>query len=217
LSIADRRAQDRARRKEQILQAARATFAETGWHRATVDSVAERAQVGKGTIYLYFDSKEAILAELVLEALAELGTRLRVASESRSPLHPAQRLRAMADAYLAYAQNAPDYFRLLTAFDGGSFQNGVSAEQQEELLARSNHTLELVTQVIGDGMALGVFVPGHPRQTAGVLWAALNGALGLLAHPVRRSIVPATAEEFYFTTLELFLRGISVEDGHPGF
>ena len=48
-----------------------AVFAETGWHRATVDAVAERAQVGKGTIYLYFDSKEAILAELVLQALAD--------------------------------------------------------------------------------------------------------------------------------------------------
>ena len=52
-------------------------FAETGWHRATVDAVAERAQVSKGTIYLYFGSKEAILAELVLQALDELADPLR--------------------------------------------------------------------------------------------------------------------------------------------
>ncbi len=216
MSIADRRAQEKARRKEQILQAARATFAETGWHRATVDSVAERAQVGKGTIYLYFESKEAILAELVLQALAELAARLRLASEACSPLHPAQRLHAMAEAYLKFAQDAPDYYRLLTAYDGGDFQQGVSAEQQEELLARSRHTLELVAQVIADGMALGIFTPGDPRRTAGVMWAALNGALGLLSHPVRRTIVPATAREFYFTTLELFMRGISIEDGRTG-
>ena len=216
MSIADRRAQDKARRREEILQAARATFAETGWHHATMDAVAERAQVGKGTIYLYFGSKEAIIAELVLQALDELATRLRLASESCSPSHPKLRLQAMAEAYLSFAENAPDYFRLLTAYDSGNFQQGVSREQQLELLARSKHTLDLVTQVIADGMSLGIFMAGDSRQTAGVLWAALNGALGLLAHPVRRTIVPASAQEFYFATLKLFLRGITAEDGHEG-
>ena len=91
-------------------------------------------------------------------------------------MQPEHRLQAMAEAYLAFAENAPDYFRLLTAYDSGNFQQGVSQEQQGELLARSKHTLDLVTQVIADGMALGVFTAGDPRQIAGVLWAAFNGA-----------------------------------------
>jgi AcrR family transcriptional regulator len=208
MAVANRRAQERARRKEEILQAARTVFAEQGWHRATVDAVAERAEVSKGTIYLYFESKEAILAELVLQALAQLTIELRQASDNCSVLQPEQKLQAMAEAYLAYAGTAPDYFRLLSAYDGGNFQQGVPEELQGELLAQSNCALDLVSQVVADGMALGVFTAGEPRKAAGVLWAALNGALALLAHPVRRSMVPATREDFYRATLDMCLRGM---------
>ena len=127
----DRREQDRARRKQDILQAAHAVFAQDGYYRATVDAVAERAEVGKGTIYLYFDNKEAILAELTLQALGELAGQLQTANDRCSPLHPDHRLAAMAAAYLDFAQNAPDYFRLLNAFDHGSFRDGISPELRE--------------------------------------------------------------------------------------
>jgi AcrR family transcriptional regulator len=208
MAAADRRELERARRKQEILQAARALFAQHGYNRATVDAVARRAELGKGTIYLYFDTKEAILAELTLQALAELGEQLQVAADHCSPLHPDQRLRAMADAYLTFAQHAPDYFRLLNAFDHGGFLDGVSAALREQILVESNRTLELVTQAIADGMALGIFAAGDARQAASVLWAALNGALALAAHPIRQTLVAADAASLYHATLEVYLRGL---------
>ncbi len=205
----DRRDQERARRKQEILQAARAVFAESGFERATVDAVAHRAEIGKGTIYLYFENKETILAELVLQALSELVLRLQTASDQCSLLHPDQRLHAMADAYLAFAQNAPDYFRLLNAYDHGSFQTGISAGLRQQIIAESNRTLELVAQAIADGMALGLFAPGDARQLAGVIWAALNGARALMAHPVRRELAAADAIDLYRATITLCLKGLT--------
>ena len=204
----DRREQERARRRQDILAAARVVFAQDGFRRATVDAIAQRAEVGKGTVYLYFASKEAVLAELVLQALAELAARLQAASDHCSVLHPDHKLRAMAEAYLIFGQQAPDYFRLLNAFDRGDFQDGVSAERREQILIESNHTLDLVSQAIGDGMALGLFAPGDPHQAAGVLWAALNGALALAAHPIRRDMMHADASVLYFATFDLCLRGL---------
>ncbi len=208
LSIADRRAQERAQRRDDILQAARTVFNEVGWRRATVEAVAERAQVSKGTIYLYFESKEAVLAELALQALTGLATELAAARDSCSVLQPEQQLQTMAHAYLEFSQNAPDYFRLLTAYDRGEFEQGVSRERQQHLLEQSEHTLNLVSQVIADGMALGQFTPGDANQVAAVLWAALNGALALYSHPVRRLMMPSTIQDFYQHTLDLFLRAI---------
>src|SRR5450759_5929742 len=77
-----RRARERAQRKEGILQAARAAFAESGYRRTTVEAVAERAEIGKGTIYLYFESKDAIQAELLLQALAELQAQLKAVGDN---------------------------------------------------------------------------------------------------------------------------------------
>jgi AcrR family transcriptional regulator len=204
----DRREQERARRRQDILAAARVVFAQDGFRRATVDAIAQRAEVGKGTVYLYFASKEAVLAELVLQALADLAARLQIASDHCSVLHPDHKLRAMAEAYLAFGQQAPDYFWLLNAFDRGDFQDGVSAERREQILIESNRTLDLVSQAIADGMALGLFAQGDPHQAAGVLWAALNGALVLAAHPIRRDMMHADASTLYFATFDLCLRGL---------
>ena len=215
MAAADRRELERARRKQDILQAARAVFAQDGYNRATVDAVARRAELGKGTIYLYFDTKEAILAELTLQALGELGEQLQAAVNRRSPLQPDQRLRAMADAYLAFAQHAPDYFHLLNAFDHGGFQSGISSALKEQILIESNRTLELVAQAVGDGIALGIFAPEDARQTASVLWAALNGALALVAHPIRRTLVSADPADLYRATFELCLKGLERDSIPP--
>ena len=209
MATQERRQLDRARRTQEILLAARASFAQHGFHHATVDQVAQRAEVAKGTIYLYFENKEAILAELTLCALSDLVSRLTAASDGHSLLNPEAKLRAMAQAYQSLAQEAPDYFRLLTAFDSGDFERGLSPERREQLRAASNRALELVTQTISDGMALGAFAIGDARQAAGVIWAALNGALALMAHPVRRELIATDANLFYHATLENCLRGLA--------
>jgi len=208
VAAADRRELERVRRKQDILQAARAVFAQDGYNRATVAAVARRADLGKGTLYLYFDTKEAILAELTLQALGELGGQLQAAVDRCLPLHPDLRLRTMADAYLAFAQHTPDYFRLLNAFDHGGFQDGISPALREQILVESKRTLELVAQAVADGIALGIFVHADARQAASVLWAALNGALALAAHPIRRTLVSADPADLYRATFELCLKGL---------
>lgn len=215
MATQDRREQDRARRKRDILLSARSVFADNGFHRATVDEIAQGAEVAKGTIYLYFENKEAILAELVLQALAELHDRLEAASETRSLLHPDGRLRAMAEAYLAFSQHAPDYFRLLTVFDGGHLGADLAPARREMILAASNQTLDIVTQAIADGMALGIYAAGDARQIAAILWAGLSGCLALLAHPIRRAMLGLDPVRLYHDTTEVLLSGMAHCDEAP--
>jgi AcrR family transcriptional regulator len=212
MATQDRREQERARRRNDILMSARAVFAQDGFHRATVDRIAQRAEVAKGTIYLYFETKEAILADLVLLALAELQRQLRDAVEAHSILQPEGRLRAMAEAYLGFSQRSPDYFRLLTAFDGGDLGDNLSPQRNQLILAASNRTLDLVAQAVADGAALGVFGVRDARQAAAVLWAGLNGSLALLAHPIRRTMIQTDLPGLYHATLELLLKGLTCAD-----
>lgn len=55
---------ERRDRREAILEAALELFSERGFHGAAVPAVAERARVGAGTIYRYFESKEALVNAL---------------------------------------------------------------------------------------------------------------------------------------------------------
>ncbi|MGA3116993.1 MAG: TetR/AcrR family transcriptional regulator [Syntrophobacteraceae bacterium] len=61
--------------KERILDAALEVFSLKGFHPATMDEIAEKAGVGKGTLYRYFETKEKLFAELVRLRLEELGRR----------------------------------------------------------------------------------------------------------------------------------------------
>lgn len=62
------------RTRARILLGARQAFLERGWSAATMATIAERAEVGAGTIYQYFRAKEDVLAALVHEwTLAALG------------------------------------------------------------------------------------------------------------------------------------------------
>ena len=59
-----------ASRTEELLEAALEVFADQGFARARLEDVAKRAGVTKGTVYLYFDSKEALFRELVRTKIA---------------------------------------------------------------------------------------------------------------------------------------------------
>lgn len=52
-------------RTEEILDAAMVVFGESGFARAKIEDVAHLAGVSKGTVYLYFDSKESLFREMV--------------------------------------------------------------------------------------------------------------------------------------------------------
>ena len=59
-------------RRRQILDAAKAVFAEAGYHGASINAIIERAQIARGTFYLYFESKAAVFDSILDQAMADL-------------------------------------------------------------------------------------------------------------------------------------------------
>jgi AcrR family transcriptional regulator len=88
LRAVPRHAAKRQERREQILRCARDAFAEHGYQAVTVDDVVERAEIARGTFYLYFDDKRAVLDALVDDFLQRIGAcivGIDIAHASDSP------------------------------------------------------------------------------------------------------------------------------------
>jgi AcrR family transcriptional regulator len=105
-------------RQSEIITAARQVFAEKGYIATTVDEIATRAGLAKGTIYVYFESKEQIynaVLENDLETLRSL-TLERIAA--------AEGVRAKIAAYVntrfAYCEERRDFFRIMHIEPSGS-------------------------------------------------------------------------------------------------
>jgi AcrR family transcriptional regulator len=208
MSTTQRRAREKLRRRRSILDAARSVFFESGFQLATVDDVAARAEVSKGTVYLYFESKETTLAHLLLEGLDDLIAVLEEAYAPERDITPGERLRRLAMGYLNFFQTNPHYFRLIMAFDRGRFQESVPIEVYEQVLARSLRGFHWVVQAVQQGVNQGIFHVAEPRQAAAAVWASLNGVLVLLGHPLRREMIASDLESLYWTTFDVTLRGL---------
>jgi len=83
--------------RRRLLQAAERVFSESGYHEASVSRITDRAGVGQGTFYLYFDSKLDLFNELV----ADLNHRVRQAM-SEGAARATSRLEAEREGFAAF-------------------------------------------------------------------------------------------------------------------
>jgi TetR/AcrR family transcriptional regulator, repressor for uid operon len=83
-------------RREHILEAAERCFANAGFHRTTMHDICKDAGISPGALYVYFDSKEALIAGIAERDRAEFAERLAALSEAPDFL---QALEALGEHY----------------------------------------------------------------------------------------------------------------------
>jgi AcrR family transcriptional regulator len=158
-------------RPEEILDAAQEVFTTSGFARAKLDDVARLAGVSKGTLYLYFDSKEALFREMVrakvVASLAE-GEELVRAHEG-----PARELLVQLIRLMYSRMRRERMMRLSRMVQGelGSFPE-LAKFYFDEVILRARR---LVQQVLARGVATGEFRSGHQGFAA-------RGLSSLLMH-----------------------------------
>lgn len=103
--------QRRVQREEQILETAMQLFAEHGYSGTDTQLLAEKLQVGKGTIYRYFPSKR----ELFLAAADRVMRLMRQSVDARIEgiAEPFERIGAGIRAFLSFFAEHPEYVELL--------------------------------------------------------------------------------------------------------
>jgi AcrR family transcriptional regulator len=102
-----------AYRREQILQAARTRFLAAGLKGTTMHEVAQAAGVAKGTVYAYFQSKDAILHDLLGDDLQRLREETLPAIAAEAPLP--ERFRRYFRAVVAFYDDRRDFIELCHA------------------------------------------------------------------------------------------------------
>jgi len=94
----------------EILEAARQVFAKKGFSQATVDDIAEAAGVAKGTLYLYFRSKDEIYLAALKQGISTLHEEtMRQVDESATA---AQKIRAFIRARIEYFEKNREFFKI---------------------------------------------------------------------------------------------------------
>lgn len=172
------------RRKEErapeILEAALASFAEKGFAGTRMDDIAARAGITKGTIYLYFESKEAVFKALARQSIGE---RIAAVTEQlKSADTPAADQLRFVIGTLGHFASTSDRVVLARVLLGeaGNFPE-LAEFWRKEIIDRG---LGLFESIIRRGVARGEFrkvVPGHAARLCVapllvmILWRTLFG------------------------------------------
>lgn len=134
-------------KRDEIVRAALELIAENGFHGAPMAMIADRAGVGAGTIYRYFENKDVLINELY----RELEQRLyMVLMEDYSPQKPVrERFIHLGTAILHYCISNPLDFRYLEQFHNSPY--GV-AHRRDKLFGDSNQK-DIYRELFEEGVA----------------------------------------------------------------
>ncbi|HEY8538807.1 MAG TPA: TetR/AcrR family transcriptional regulator [Steroidobacteraceae bacterium] len=175
--IAERRQEEKDRRRNEIVDAAEELYAELGWDAVTMDAVARRARLSRALVYVYFKDKSDLHFAIALRAIEMLARRFREAADRGKT--GAEKIQAIGRAYMAYAQEFPHYFDACARLELHT-PKGTEPSPQEQLCieaGRVPHEIAIEALSIGqrDGTVRADL--GDLAVTARVLWGFMHGLI----------------------------------------
>jgi len=137
---------------------------EKGLAAATVADITAAAGVSKGTFYIYFDSRQAVIDAVREKVSAELAAIFELPSTARRDEHWWELLMAGAESLLAVQLEHQDLQRALIADQG---QVGTAGPES---------AIAVLAQILNQGTRAGAFAVTDPACTARLLFNAIQGA-----------------------------------------
>jgi len=215
MTLVERRAREREARRRSILDAARDTFLEQGIAATTMDDIARRAELSKGTLYLYFRSKDEMCFALLLEASEALVRAMQGAVVPDR--HPLEQLRQMAITYYRFYLSQPDYFRFMFVVEHQPYRGRVSEELLEQWAVMGRLGVQVLADILQRGQEQGLIRPLDPWQTAVAFWSAVTGTIVIPSQEVRWVFLGRLdLEQLVLTTIQHFWEGIASPHKRPG-
>ena len=194
----NRRLLEKESRAKSIVEAAENVMKVHGLQGLNMDLVAQETELAKGTLYLYFDSKEKILAELSLKArLLLLDKFNEITAKIENPL---EQISAIVWANYEFQQEYPLYSELLSLFEANH-----QLTQTPELLGVSDKLTKIIAGIIDDAKARRIVKPDLDSQHfAFCLWGMTVGMMLLIK--VRGESLRGQNETSVEKMLETFVR-----------
>lgn len=157
--------------RDAILDAASRLFARYGYRKTTVDDLAREAGIGKGSVYLYFPSKQEVALSVIDRVNLELQEQLRAILKLKAG--PEDRLRKMLEA------------RVLTRFDAVQHctesLDDIYAELRPQIMERREHyhraEAGILSELLREAKAEGVMNFESAEETAHSLLLATGSLL----------------------------------------
>jgi TetR/AcrR family transcriptional regulator len=208
MGISERKEREKLKRRADILEAAESVFFSKGFEKSTMDDIADEAELSKGTLYLYFKSKEDLHLAVAVGAIGlmddltkEIGNMKYTAME---------KLVKLGWAFISFSKEYPDHMGSILKLEGIDLEKTSFSLDDLKKVIYTRSPVRLVMEFIEQGIeekSIRSDIP--PLLIAHTLWMQLLGVIQIVA--LKKGLfemLELTPEALYKNHIELVLNGI---------
>ena len=215
----ERKAREKERRRNQIIDAAERIIFSKGLEQATMDEIAEEAELSKGTLYLYFENKTELYVAITQRGSDLLNSKFAKIFSEAHDQKGLELIRKMGETYLNFVEKNPNYFTAFMYYESlGDLEALEESTYVEQCNQNRREALNFMVRALQIGMQDGsVDERYEPKELATIIFASTRG-LTAMAHASGRGHHAKLLEEIevemstvFENFLNLLVKGMASE------
>jgi AcrR family transcriptional regulator len=177
--VSSRKEREKLERRSSIIAAARECFSRNGFKATTIDEIAEKAELSKGAIYLYFTSKDDLYVSIVVDDFWSIEAGIVDVLGSGGDL--ITRGRSMYMSFVDHCLENRDYVRITQHFLNEGERKSISPGTADKVTAQTSKLLGYISEMIAEGKRAGrIREDVDPAAFGIVAWRMTVGLLELV-------------------------------------
>jgi len=211
MGIHERKEREKERRRQQIMVAAKRVFSIKGFGRATMEDIANEAELSPGTLYLYFKSKDDLCASLSLRVLEYFFLRMEhLAGEKQ--LDGPQKIASLKKALFDVFEFDPLILKNLFFLQSNEAFQQLTPELMDEINALSAKAMGKIASLFESGFDPDQWPNLHPHELAQIIWATFYGLVLWEKSDGKAEVNKAHLKKNLDHAFEIIERGIFVQN-----
>jgi AcrR family transcriptional regulator len=203
-------------RREQILDAARRTFAEKGYQGTTIRHIEQACDLTRGSIYYHFRDKQEIYVSALTVGMRLLRDQFERVARDREA-DPRELLTRLLDTYCEFYRAHPDFFRVAQHFFfGWEERSDLDEALVREITGLASECLEIVVEVIAGGIERQVFVSRDAFFEGVLLWGMVTNVVQMSEDNPRAAFLRLTWDDLKTRLLQSVLDRLCGGASAPG-
>jgi len=207
MGLEDRRKREKDQRRSAILNAARKLFFEKGFRYVTVENIARKAELSKGSIYLYFSSKREIYTQILLNDIDKFNKKSSLIFQNGKSA--AELVMVFAFIYVDFFLNDRELFRIMMTFMLNTEDMNLAETVNQNIIEVTNNTVKIIETILQQGIEKGEFPSDiNLRLSRNAIWGLLNGIISLHLFTGKEAHKEERIRSAMKASLDIFINGL---------
>jgi len=165
-------------RRELAMDAAMAVYNEEGYHAITMEKIAERCEISRASLYLYFKNKDEILINAIVDHTEYFTDLLQELYDNRERMRD-NLLKELWGRFINFYEKEPETFNASLYFRNSEMILNLPKDLRDNINESASKVVSLQHKIIEYGVKTGLFIDCNPMTLSEVIWTSFLGIIQL--------------------------------------